>query len=149
MTVATWLLKQVPGPVPGLPVAGPADCTSVWTFRGVMLLRMQQEGVKKLKVDNIGLRTFCRMNPDEDEHMLRVFAANRATQLSHLATRNDRHSVDAVLSKRWESNRCRRRSLLWRGHLSHVPSHQYLKSGPLAQDCHWLRFSADGWRSTS
>ena len=87
MTEATRLLHQMPRPVPRLPVVGPVprlsaagpDYTSVWTFRGVMLLRMQQAGVKKLEVDNIGLRTFCRMNPDEDEHMLRVFAANRGT----------------------------------------------------------------------
>ena len=80
MTVATWLLHQVPGPVPCLPVAGPVlrlsvagpDYTSVWTFRGVIVLRMQQAGVKKLKVDNIGLQTFCCMNPDEAEHMLQL-----------------------------------------------------------------------------
>ena len=93
MTVATWLLKQVPGPVPCLPVAGPADCTSVWTFRGVMLLRMQQEGVKKLKVDNIGLQTFCCMNPDEAEHMLQLIEECNIETVTDLVGWLHRHGV--------------------------------------------------------
>ena len=79
------VLHQMPGQVPRLPasvsgdVSEKAKYTSAWTFRGVMLLRMQQAGFKKLNVDNIALATFCRMNPDENENMLRVRDANRRT----------------------------------------------------------------------
>ena len=101
MTVATWLLHQMPGPVPCLPVAGPClrwpvagpDYTSVWTFRGVMLLRMQQEGVKKLKVDDIGLRTFCCMNPDEAEHMLQLIEECNIETVTDLVGWLHRHGV--------------------------------------------------------
>ena len=85
MTEATRLLHKMPGQVPRLPaprsgdVYGKAKYTSAWTFRGVMVLRMQQAGVKKLRVDDIALQTFIRMNPDEGSHMLRVFNANRGT----------------------------------------------------------------------
>ena len=85
MTEATRLLHKMPGHVPRLPaplsgdVHEKAKYTSAWTFRGVMVLRMQQAGVKKLRVDDIALQTFIRMNPDEGSHMLRVFNANRCT----------------------------------------------------------------------
>ena len=83
MTEATQLLHAMPGRVPRLPSSLSGDVkakyTSAWTFRGVMLLRMQQAGFKKLNVDNIALATFCRMNPDENENMLRVRDANRST----------------------------------------------------------------------
>ena len=82
MREATRLLQEMPGQVPRLPAPGAdqkAKYTSMWTFRSVMLLRMRQAGVKKLKVDSIGLQPFLCMNPDECLHMQRVFQANRAT----------------------------------------------------------------------
>ena len=51
--------------------------TTLWTFRGCMLLRMHQAGRRKLAVGDIPLRTFCRMNPDENENLLRIVNANR------------------------------------------------------------------------
>ena len=76
-------LKALASPVPRLP--RPASCvqgekdkyTTLWTFRACMLLRMHQEGVSKLRVGSIPLRTFCRMNPDENENILRIVNANR------------------------------------------------------------------------
>ena len=85
MTEATRLLHKMHGQVPRLPAPVSGDVyekakyTSAWTVRGVMVLRMQQAGVKNLKVDNIALKPFIRMNPDEGSHMLRVFNANRGT----------------------------------------------------------------------
>ena len=51
--------------------------TTLWTFRGCMLLRMQQAGRPKLAVGEIPLRVFCRMNPDENENLLRIVNAHR------------------------------------------------------------------------
>ena len=85
MKEATRLLQKMPGQVPRLPSPDPGDSdqkaryTSLWTFRGVMLLRMQQAGVMRLKVDNIALEIFCRMNPDEGKHLFRLMQANRAS----------------------------------------------------------------------
>ena len=44
-----------------------------------MLLRMHQAGIGKLKVGEVPLQTFLRMNPDENNNLLRVFQSNRAT----------------------------------------------------------------------
>ncbi len=85
MAKAIQVLKSMPGMVPRLPRPASHSSdekdkyTSLWTFRGSMLLRMHQAGIKKLKVGDIALKKFCRMNPDEKEHLIRVFNANRAT----------------------------------------------------------------------
>ena len=41
------------------------------------MLRMHQAGHRKLAVGDIPLRHFCRMNPDENENLLRIVDANR------------------------------------------------------------------------
>jgi hypothetical protein len=86
MKEATGLLQKMPGQVPRLPSSSEswdsgqkAKYTSLWTFRCVMSLRMQQAGVKRLKVDDLALARFCRMNPDQGTHLVRLFHANRAT----------------------------------------------------------------------
>ncbi len=76
-------LKELPFSVPRLPrpAAGAAKdkYTTMWTFRGCMLLRMHQAGRRKLAVGDIPLRKFCRMNPDENRNLLRIVDANRRT----------------------------------------------------------------------
>ena len=82
MREATRLLQEMPGQMPRLPKSCAEEktkYTSMWTFRAVMLLRMRQAGVQRLKVDSIGLQHFLCMSPDECQHMQRVFRANRAT----------------------------------------------------------------------
>ena len=39
--------------------------TTVWTFRGIMLLRMEQAGMKSLPLGRISLTEFATMNPDQ------------------------------------------------------------------------------------
>ena len=74
-------LKALRASVPRLPrpAAGAAKdkYTTLWTFRGCMLLRMHQAGRFKLAVRDIPLRAFCRMNPDENENLLRIVNSNR------------------------------------------------------------------------
>ena len=43
------------------------------------MLRMQQAGRRKLAVADIPLRSFCRMNPDENENLIRIADAHRQT----------------------------------------------------------------------
>ena len=43
------------------------------------MLRMRQAGYCKLAVGRIPLRSFCRMNPDENQNLLRIVNSNRKT----------------------------------------------------------------------
>ena len=74
-------LRALSNSVPRLPrpAAGATKekYTTLWTFRGCMMLRMHQAGRRKLEVGAIPLRAFCRMNPDENENLLRIVNANR------------------------------------------------------------------------
>ena len=74
-------LKGLPANAPRLPrpaARGTKDkYTTLWTFRGCMLLRMRQAGRRKLAVGDIPLRAFCRMNPDENENLIRIVNSNR------------------------------------------------------------------------
>ena len=74
-------LRTLSNSVPRLPRPSVGDkkekYTTLWTFRGCMMLRMRQAGRQKLKVGAIPLRAFCRMNPDSNENLLRIVQANR------------------------------------------------------------------------
>ena len=64
--------------VPRLPRAGPSDSkekyTTVWTFRGIMLLRMEQVGMKSLPLGGITLDKFASMNPDQKGNLEKLIA---------------------------------------------------------------------------
>ena len=66
-------LKGLSFNVPRLPrpvSRGGADpYTTIWTFRGIMLLRMRQAGVKSLRIGSIGMDKFTTMNPDQKGHV--------------------------------------------------------------------------------
>ena len=81
MTKAWNTLQSLPSATPQLPHGSKQKYkyTSLWTFRGCMLLRMHQAGIGKLKVGEVPLQKFLCMNPDEHNNLLRVFQANRAT----------------------------------------------------------------------
>ena len=51
--------------------------TTVWTFRGIMLLRMEQAGMKSLPLGRIDLSTFSAMNPDQKGNLETLIRANR------------------------------------------------------------------------
>ena len=53
--------------------------TAIWTFRGIMLLRMEQAGMKSLPLGGITLDKFAIMSPDQKGHVDKLIAANRAT----------------------------------------------------------------------
>ena len=77
------ILKGLSFNVPRLPrpvSSGGADpYTTIWTFRGIMLLRMRQAGVKSLPIGSIDLDKFMTMNPDEKGHVEKLVRANRDT----------------------------------------------------------------------
>ena len=51
--------------------------TTVWTFRGIMLLRMEQAGMKSLPLGRISLPEFATMNPDQKGNLEKLIVANR------------------------------------------------------------------------
>ena len=53
--------------------------TTIWSFRGIMLLRMEQVGTKSLPLGKIDLHTFSSMNPDEKGHMEKIMTASQDT----------------------------------------------------------------------
>ena len=64
--------------VPRLPRPVSSDSkekyTTVWTFRGIMLLRMEQAGRKSLPLGRIDLGTFATMNPDQKGNLEKLIA---------------------------------------------------------------------------
>ena len=74
-------LKGLSFHVPRLPrpmSRGGADpYTTIWTFRGIMLLRMRQAGVKSLPIGSIGMDLFTAMNPDEKGHVEKLVKSLR------------------------------------------------------------------------
>ena len=44
-----------------------AKYTTLWTFRGIMLLRMEQAGMKSLPLGRISVAKFVKMNPVEGD----------------------------------------------------------------------------------
>ena len=53
--------------------------TTVWTFRGIMLLRMEQAGMKSLPLGDIDLGKFVSMNPDEKGNLEKLRRAHKDT----------------------------------------------------------------------
>ena len=51
--------------------------TTVWTFRGIMLLRMEQAGMKSLPLGRISLPEFATMNPDQKGSLEKLILAHR------------------------------------------------------------------------
>ena len=75
---ATSTIKGLKFNVPRLPRALPSDSkekyTTVWTFRGIMLLRMEQVGMKSLPLGGITLDKFASMNPGQKGNMEKLIA---------------------------------------------------------------------------
>ena len=69
--------------VPRLPRVGARDSkepySTVWTFRGIMLLRMEQVRMKSLPLGGISLDKFASMNPDQKGNLKKLIAGNRTT----------------------------------------------------------------------
>ena len=80
---ATSILKALKFHVPRLPrpesSASFEKYTTLWTFRGIMLLRMEQAGMKSLLVGDMDLDQFVSMNPDESGNLEKLRTANRDT----------------------------------------------------------------------
>ena len=78
---ATSIIRGLKFNVPKLPRARPSDSkekyTTVWTFRGIMLLRMEQAGMKSLPLGRISLTEFATMNPDQKGNLEKLIVANR------------------------------------------------------------------------
>jgi hypothetical protein len=69
--------------VPRLPPQandGSLKYTTSWTIRSVFLLLMQIEGISALKVCDLSLYLFTRMNPDQSGALSRVFRAYERTE---------------------------------------------------------------------
>ena len=59
--------------VPRLPTKGENDHVSMWTVRTYLLTIMAKEGIQRLKVDaDMWTLAFCKMNPDENQHLTRM-----------------------------------------------------------------------------
>ena len=69
--------------MPRLPRSGPSDGkethTTIWTFRGIMLLQMVQVGMQSLPLGGISLDEFASMNPDQKGNLDKLIAGNRST----------------------------------------------------------------------
>ena len=80
---ATSIIRGLKSNVPRVPRAGPSDSkgkyTTVWTFKGIMLLRMEQVGMKSLPLGGISLDKFASMNPDQKGNLEKLIAGNRTT----------------------------------------------------------------------
>ena len=46
--------------------------TTIWTLRGIMLLRMEQVGMNSLHLGNITLNKFADMNPDQKGNLKKL-----------------------------------------------------------------------------
>ena len=80
---ATSTIRGLKFNVPRLPRARPSDSkekyATVWTFRGIMLLRMEQVGMKSLPLGGISLDKFANMDPDQKGSLEKLIAGNRTT----------------------------------------------------------------------
>ena len=52
-----------------------AKYTTLWTFRGIMLLRMEQAGMKSLPLGRISVAKFVKMNPDQTGKLMKIITA--------------------------------------------------------------------------
>ena len=73
-TQASSGLQALPFSVPLLPTNGEHDYVSMWTVRTYMITLMAKEGIPRLKVDpDMWTLSFCKMNPDENQHLKRMY----------------------------------------------------------------------------
>ena len=81
MQTASSIIQGLKFKVPRLPrpVYGKAKYTTIWTFRGIMLLRMEQAGMKSLPLGGIRLDKFANMNPDQKGNLEKLIMGNRDT----------------------------------------------------------------------
>ena len=74
----TSIIRRLKFTVPRLPRALPSDSkekyTTVWTSRGIMLLRMEQVGMKPLPLGGITLDKFASMKPDQKGNLEKLIA---------------------------------------------------------------------------
>ena len=76
---ATGIISALKYKVPRLPrrESGKDKYTTIWTFRGIMLLRMEQCRMKSLPLGDISLGKFASMNPDQKGHLQKLIIATK------------------------------------------------------------------------
>ena len=78
-------LEALPFSVPRLPTKGEHDYVSMWTVRTYMITLMAKEGIPRLKVDpDMWTLSFCKMNPDENQHLKRMYWSLRPKSVEEL-----------------------------------------------------------------
>ena len=86
MQRASSIVRRLKFRVPRLPRPVSSDSkekyTTVWTFRGIMLLRMEQAGMKSLPLGGITLDKFAIMSPDQKGHVDKLVATAREQRVS-------------------------------------------------------------------
>ena len=60
--------------------------TTIGTLRGIMLLRMEQVGMKSLPLGNITLHDFANMNPDQKGNLKKLINPKIASSVQELLT---------------------------------------------------------------
>ena len=85
---ATSIIRGLEFQVPRLPRAGSSDSkekyTTIWTFRGIMLLRMVQAGMKSLPLGGISIDKFASMNPDQKGNLKKIIKRNAVSSVQQL-----------------------------------------------------------------
>ena len=77
--------KALPFSVPRLPTKGEYDYVSMWTVRTYMITLMAKEGIPRLKIDpDMWTLSFCKMNPDENKHLTRMYWSLRPKSVEEL-----------------------------------------------------------------
>ena len=83
---ATSIIRGLKFNVPRFPRPVSSDSkekyTTIWTFRGIMLLRMEQAGMKSLPLGGISMHKFATMNPDQKGSLQKLISGNRTTEPS-------------------------------------------------------------------
>ena len=78
-------VKALPFSVPRLPTHGDHDYVAMWTVRTYMLTLMAKEGIHRLKIDpDMWTLAFCKMNPDENKHLFRMYRSFRPKSVKEL-----------------------------------------------------------------
>ena len=76
MQKATSIIRGLKFNVPRLPrpvsSVRQEKYTTIWTLRGIMLLRMEQVGMKSLPLGDITLHNFANMNPDQKGNLKKL-----------------------------------------------------------------------------
>ena len=81
-------LKALPFSVPRLPTKGGYDYVTMWTVRTYMITIMDKEGIPRLKIDpDMWTLSFCKMNPDENNYLTRLYWSFRPKSVEELLER--------------------------------------------------------------